>query len=93
MNYSEQRSSVRLPTEARLEIHHAALGVLKLKATNASSGGFFAIRGASDLPPAGTVVDVYIKRYAGILHRQPAPMQSMAERNRRRAERRALMVS
>ncbi|MCH1487511.1 MAG: PilZ domain-containing protein [Pseudomonadales bacterium] len=82
MNYSEQRNSARIPTEARLEIHHAALGVLKLKATNASSGGFFAIRGASDLPPAGTIVDVYIKRYAGALHRQPAPMRVVYVNNK-----------
>ena len=75
MHNREHRKFPRTPSEARLEIHHPALGVLHLRARNASAGGFFAVKGVEELPPVGTLVEVYIKRHTGTLHAQPARMR------------------
>jgi len=75
MTGSEKRRYPRTPSQAQLEVHHPALGVLRLRAINASIGGFFAAKGAYELPPVDTVVEVYIKRHSGAVHQQPAKMR------------------
>ncbi|NNL57790.1 MAG: PilZ domain-containing protein [Pseudomonadales bacterium] len=71
----EKRRYPRTPSQALLEVHHPALGVLHLRAINASIGGFFAAKGAYELPPVDTVVEVFIKRHSGTVHQQPARMR------------------
>tara|TARA_B110000967_G_C18777802_1_gene506527 strand:- start:837 stop:1106 length:270 start_codon:yes stop_codon:yes gene_type:complete len=75
MDINKNRRYPRVASDAQLEIQHPALGVIALKATNASQGGFFALRGVHTLPPVGTEVRVIIKRHTGTLNSEPVQMR------------------
>ena len=75
MDINKNRRYPRVASDAQLEIQHPALGVISLKAKNASKGGFFALRGIHTLPPAGTEVRVKIKRHTGMLNSEPVQMR------------------
>ncbi|MDA8963192.1 hypothetical protein N9F42_03535 [Pseudomonadales bacterium] len=75
MDINKKRRYPRVASDAQLEIQHPALGVISLKATNASQGGFFALRGVHTLPPVGTEVRVRIKRHTGTLNSEPVHMR------------------
>lgn len=75
MDNNEKRKYPRVASKAILEVHHPAFGSMVLNARNASIGGFFAARGGHDLPPADTIVSVYIRRHTGPINEQPARMR------------------
>ena len=75
MDIHKNRRYPRVASDAQLEIQHPALGVISLKAKNASKGGFFALRGVHTLPPVGTEVRVKIKRHTGMLNTEPVQMR------------------
>ena len=75
MDINKNRRYPRVATDAQLELQHPALGVISLKAKNASKGGFFALRGVHILPPINTEVRVTIKRHTGTLNSEPVKMR------------------
>ncbi|MDB2410601.1 hypothetical protein N9W57_08285 [Pseudomonadales bacterium] len=75
MDIDKRRRYPRVASEAQLDIQHPALGVISLKAKNASKGGFFALRGVHVLPPINTEVSVTIKRHTGTLNSDPVLMR------------------
>ena len=71
-----RRRYPRVAIEAGREIYHPALGMLYVDAQNVSEGGFFASRTqAAELPPVGTLVEVTIRRYTGVLNDCPVTMR------------------
>ena len=75
MDINKNRRYPRVASDAQLELQHPALGVISLKAKNASKGGFFALRGVHILPPINTEVRVTIKRHTGTLNSEPVKMR------------------
>ena len=75
MDINKNRRYPRVASDAQLELQHPALGVISLKAKNASKGGFFALRGVHILPPIDTEVRVTIKRHTGSLNSEPVKMR------------------
>jgi hypothetical protein len=75
MDINKNRRYPRVACDAQLELQHPALGVISLKAKNASKGGFFALRGVHILPPIDTEVRVTIKRHTGTLNSEPVKMR------------------
>jgi len=75
MDINKNRRYPRVASEAQLDIQHPALGVISLKAKNASKGGFFALRGTQILPPVNTEVRVTIKRHTGTINSDPVRMR------------------
>jgi hypothetical protein len=75
MDINKNRRYPRVASDAQLELQHPALGVISLKAKNASKGGFFALRGVHILPPLDTEVSVTIKRHTGTLNSEPVKMR------------------
>ncbi|MEZ7984581.1 MAG: hypothetical protein QMC22_01165 [Pseudomonadales bacterium] len=75
MDINKNRRYPRVASDAQLELQHPALGVISLKAKNASKGGFFALRGVHILPPIDTEVRVTIKRHTGTLNSEPVKMR------------------
>ena len=75
MDINKNRKYPRVASDAQLELQHPALGVISLKAKNASKGGFFALRGVHILPPIDTEVRVTIKRHTGTLNSEPVKMR------------------
>lgn len=72
---SEQRRSIRSPVAALVEMRHPALGVIEARARDLSEGGIFVLGGNYVLPPVGTVLQVRIKRYSGVINDQPVAMR------------------
>ena len=75
MDINKNRRYPRVASDAQLELQHPALGVISLKAKNASKGGFFAMRGVHIMPPVDTEVRVTIKRHTGTLNTEPVNMR------------------
>ncbi|MBT5292558.1 TonB-dependent receptor [bacterium] len=75
MDINKNRRYPRVASDAQLELQHPALGVISLKAKNASKGGFFALRGVHIMPPVDTEVRVTIKRHTGTLNTEPVNMR------------------
>lgn len=71
----EQRKYVRAECSALVELSHPSFGHCELKAKDLSDGGMFVILGANTAPPVGTVLNVKIKRYTGVINDQPIPME------------------
>lgn len=71
----EQRRHPRTASAAVVEMHHPSFGVIEVKARDLSEGGIFVLMGNHIPPPPGTVVQVRIKRYTGVINQQPVAMR------------------
>lgn len=72
---AEQRSYVRTPSSALVEMQHPSFGTIEIKARDLSDGGIFALMGNYQAPPVGITVMVRIKRYTGVINQEPVPMR------------------
>jgi hypothetical protein len=71
----EQRRFVRSPSSALVEMQHPTLGLIEVKARDLSDGGISVLMGNIPAPPLGLVMQVRIKRYTGIINKEPVPMR------------------
>lgn len=71
----EQRRYSRTASSALVEMHHPSLGTIEVKARDLSDGGIFVLMGNHPAPPVGTLLKVRIKRYTGVINREPVPMR------------------
>jgi len=71
----EQRRFSRTASSALVEMHHPSFGTIEVKARDLSDGGIFVIMGNHPAPPVGTLLQVRIKRYTGVINQDPIPMR------------------
>jgi hypothetical protein len=71
----EQRRYDRSASSALVELHHPSFGMIEVKARDLSEGGVFVLMGRHPSPPVGTLLQVRIKRYTGVINQEPVPMR------------------
>lgn len=71
----EQRRFDRSASSVLVELHHPSFGMIEVKARDLSEGGVFVLLGRHSPPPVGTLLQVRIKRYTGVINEQPIPMR------------------
>jgi len=71
----EQRRYSRTASSALVEMYHPGFGMIEVKARDLSDGGIFVLMGNHQPPPVGTLLQVRIKRYTGIINREPVMMR------------------
>jgi hypothetical protein len=71
----EQRRYTRTASTALVEMQHPTFGTIEVKARDLSEGGIFVLMGNHVPPPTGTVVQVRIKRYTGVINQEPVAMR------------------
>jgi hypothetical protein len=72
---ADQRHHPRTASAAVVEMQHPSFGVIEVKARDLSEGGIFVLMGNHIPPPTGTVLKVRIKRYTGVINREPVAMR------------------
>lgn len=71
----DHRRYPRQDCDVMVELTHPAMGVMTVRAINLSDGGMAVSMGNHVPPPAGTVLQVRIKRHTGTLNSQPVAMK------------------
>lgn len=72
---TDQRQYPRSNSGAMVVMSHPSLGMIEAKASGLSEGGVFVYAGNHLMPPAGTVMQVKIKRHTGTINDEPVPMR------------------
>jgi hypothetical protein len=70
----DNRRYLRTSSNATVIVSHPSFGSISAKARDLSDGGIAVDMANHISPPVGTVVDVIIKRYTGVLNAKPIPM-------------------